>query len=139
MKGDAVKLAALQQQFPKDTATTQASLQTAAALFQAGKLDDAAKAYQWVLANDKTPVFQAAAMQNLANVYIQQKKYDDALKTLAMPVSEPYQPLINETKGDVFAAQGKAKEAGEAYKLALDKLPENSGNRQFIRMKMSQL
>ena len=139
VKGDAAKLAALQQQFPKDTATTQASLQTAAALFQAGKLDDAAKAYLWVVANDKKPVFQAAEMQNLANVYIQQKKYDDALKTLAMPVSEPYQPLINETKGDVFAAQGKAKEAGEAYKLALDKLPENSGNRQFIRMKMSQL
>jgi len=39
----------------------------------------------------------------------------------------------------VFAAQGKAKEAGEAYKLALDKLPENSGNRQLIQMKMSQL
>ena len=31
VKGDAAKLAALQQQFPKDTATTQASLQTAAA------------------------------------------------------------------------------------------------------------
>ena len=132
VKGDAAKLVALQQQFPKDTATTQASL-------QAGKLDDAVKAYQWVLANDKTPVFQAAAMQNLANVYIQQKKYDDALKTLAMPVSEPYQPLINEAKGDVFAAQGKAKEASAAYQLALDKLPENSGNRQLIQMKMSQL
>ena len=83
-------------------------------MFQAGKLDDAAKAYQWVLANDKTPVFQAAAMQNLANVYIQQKKFDDALKTLAAPVDATYQPLINEAKGDVFAAQGKAKEAGEA-------------------------
>ena len=64
VKGDATKLAALQQQFPQDTATTQASLQTAAALFQAGKLDDAVKAYQWVLANDKTPVFQAAAMHH---------------------------------------------------------------------------
>ncbi len=139
VNGDAAKLAALQQQFPKDTATTQASLQTAAALFQAGKPDEAIKAYQWVLANDKTPVFQAAAMQNLANVYIQQKKFDDALKTLGAPVDALYQPLINEAKGDVYAAQGKAKEASDAYKLALDKLPENSGNRQLIQMKMSQL
>ena len=138
VKGDAAKLAALQQQFPKDTATTQASLQTAALLFQAGKLDDAVKAYQWVLANDKTPVFQAAAMQNLANVYIQQKKFDDALKVLNLTVPAEFEPLLNESKGDVLAAQGKKQEAAAAYKAALDKLPEDSLSRELVEAKLSQ-
>ena len=84
-------------------------------------------------------VFQAAAMQNLAAVYIQQKKYDDALSVLATPVDAAYRPLTDEAKGDVYAAQGKAKEAGEAYKAALDKLPEGSVARHSLQAKISQL
>ena len=92
-----------------------------------------------MLANSKATVFQAAAMQNLAAVYIQQKKYDDALSVLATPVDEAYRPLTDEAKGDVYAAQGKAKEAGEAYKAALDKLPEGSAARHSLQAKISQL
>ena len=139
VNGDAAKLAALQQRYPRSAAAAQASLETAAALFQAGKADEAAAAYRWVLANSKATVFQAAAMQNLAAVYIQQKKYDDALSVLATPVDAAYRPLTDEAKGAVYAAQGKAKEAGEAYKAALDKLPEGSAARHSLQAKISQL
>lgn len=139
VNGDAAKLAALQQRYPRSAAAAQASLETAAALFQAGKADEAAAAYRWVLANSKATVFQAAAMQNLAAVYIQQKKYDAALSVLATPVDAAYRPLTDEAKGDVYAAQGKAKEAGEAYKAALDKLPEGSAARHSLQAKISQL
>lgn len=137
--GDATKLAAVQQQYPQSTAAAQASLETGAALFTQNKLDEAAKTFRWVLDNNKTPIFQAAAAQNLANVLLQQKKYDDALAVLNTPVEESFQPLIHETRGDIFAAQGKTKEAGEAYQQALDKLPENATNRELLQLKMSSL
>ena len=72
-------------------------------------------------------------------VLLQQKKFDDALTVLNTPVDESFAPIINETKGDVLTAQGKTKEAVAAYKLALDKLSEDSPNRELLQLKMAQL
>ncbi|WP_230472448.1 YfgM family protein, partial [Kingella kingae] len=87
----------------------------------------------------KAAFFQAQAAQNLANVLLQQKKFDDALAVLNTPVEESFAPVMNEIKGDVLAAQGKTKEAADAYKLALDKLPENSPSRELVQLKAGQL
>ncbi|SSY80434.1 YfgM family protein [Alysiella crassa] len=139
VKGDTAKLSALQQSHGKSAAAAQASLETAKTLFDNGKLDEAAAAYRWVLDNQKAPLFQAAAAQSLANVLLQQKKFDEALSVLNTPVDDSFAPLMNETKGDVLAAQGKNKEAAEAYQLALDKLPENSASRELVQLKLGQL
>lgn len=136
---DAAKLAAVQQQYPDSAAAVQASLQTAAARFAEGKYDEAAAAYQWVLGNSKTPLFQAAAAQNLAAVYLQQKKYDQALQAAATPVDAPFQPALSESKGDILAAQGKAAEAKAAYQAALDQLPEAATARQVLQDKINAL
>ena len=139
INGDMTKLAAIQQQHSHNPATTQATLETAKTLFDSGKLDEAEKAYRWVLTNNKAPVFQAAAMTNLATILLQQKKYDDALKVLHMPIDAAYQNIINEMRGDVFAAQGKTQEARQSYQSVLEKLPEDSNNRQLIQLKIEQL
>lgn len=139
VKGDVNKLAQLQKDFSGSAAAAQASLETAALLFEQGKTDQAIAAYQWVLNNNKTPVFQAVAVQNLANVYLQQKQYDNALKILATPIEASFQSVMEETKGDVFAAQGKTTEAKQIYQAILDKLPEQSPARELIQLKISQL
>lgn len=139
MGNDATQLAQIQQQHPNSTAATQASLQMAAHLFEQGKLDEAAAAYRWVLQHNQTPIFQAAATQNLANLLLQQQKYDEALAVLSTPLAESYQAMIYELKGDVLAAQGKNQEASDAYQLALDKLPENATNRELLQVKKSSL
>ncbi|MDK4688606.1 YfgM family protein [Kingella negevensis] len=139
VKGDTAKLAALQAAHTKSPATAAATLETAQTLFNAGKLDEAATAYRWVLANQQAPVFQAQAAQNLANVLLQQKKFDDALAVLNTPVDDSFAPVMNEIKGDVLAAQGKTKEAADAYKLALDKLPEGSPSRELVQVKANLL
>lgn len=139
VKGDAAKLQAIQQNYPASMGATQATMQAAAQAFDAGKYDQAAAAYRWVLDHQKAAPVQATAIQSLANVYLQQKKYDDAHKILATPVEAGYLPLIDETRGDVYAAQGKAKEAAAAYKAALDKLPEDSAAREMLDMKAAAL
>lgn len=139
VNGDVAKLTALQQAHSQSPAAAQASLETAKTLFDAGKLDEAATVYRWVLDNQKAPVFQAAAAQNLANVLLQQKKFDEALAVLNTPVEDSYKPLILEIKGDVLVAQGKGKEALAEYQAALKLLPEHSANRELIELKSGQL
>ena len=65
----------------------------------------------WVLQNQQIPFVRALAIQRLATVQLQQKKYDAALATLKMPVDAAFEALILETQGDVLYAQGKNKEA----------------------------
>lgn len=139
VKGDVGKLTALQQSHAQSAATAQASLEVAKSLFEQGKLDEAAAAYRWVLDNQKAPLFQAAAAQNLANILLQQKKYDDALTVLNTPVADSFAPQINEIKGDVFMAQGKNAEAKQAYQAALDKLPEHALGRELLALKIGAL
>ena len=69
---------------------------------------------------------------------VEQKKFDDALKVLNLTVPAEFEPLLNESKGDVLAAQGKKQEAAAAYKAALDKLPEDSLSRELVEAKLSQ-
>lgn len=139
VKGDVAKLSALQQSHGKSAAAAQATLETAKTLFEQGKLDEAAAAYRWVLDNQKTPVFQAAAVQNLANILLQQKKFDEALTVLHTPVDAHFAPSIHEIKGDVLVAQGKNAEAKQAYQAALEKLPENALGRDFLELKIGAL
>lgn len=131
------QLILIQQEYPNSPATTQASLEIAADLFNKGQYDQAIEQYRWVLTHNKIPVFQAAAVQNLANVYLQQQNYDEALKILDTPVAENFQAIIEENKGDVYATQGKKQEAILAYQSALDKLAENEINRELIQAKLN--
>lgn len=139
MKGDSNQLVQLQKDFPKSAASAQASLEMATKLFEEGKKEEAIAAYQWVLNQNSAPVFQAAAVQNLANLYLQEKRYDEALNTLSTPVENSFQSVIDEVKGDVLVAQGKTQEAKQTYQAILDKLPENAASRELIQLKISQL
>ncbi|UOP05102.1 YfgM family protein [Conchiformibius kuhniae] len=136
--GDAAQLAALQQQFDGTAAAAQATLSAAAQAFDKGNYDEAAKAYRWVLAHQKDELFQAIAVQNLANVHLQQKQYDEALKVLATPLAAAFASLADEGRGDVFAAQGKGAEAKKAYQAALDKLGEDAPQREALQLKVAQ-
>lgn len=55
----------------------------------------------------KAPLVKLLAAQRLVVVQLQQKKYTEALATLATPVEADFEPLLLETKGDVYAAEGK--------------------------------
>ncbi|UOO80851.1 tetratricopeptide repeat protein [Uruburuella testudinis] len=132
-------LADLQQNYPGSIAAAQGTLMAAATEFDNGKYDVAEGHLNWVLKNQKAPLVQALAAQRLAIVYLQQKKYTEALTALDTPVDADFEPLLLETKGDVYAAEGKAKEALAAYEQTLNKLPKEAGNRELLQLKADQL
>ena len=93
----------------------------------------------WVLQNQQIPFVRALAIQRLATVQLQQKKYDAALATLKMPVDAAFEALILETQGDVLYAQGKNKEALAVYEQALAKTVQDAPGLQLLQLKADEL
>lgn len=129
-------LKTLQENYGDTIPAAQATLMQAATEFDAGRYNVAAGHLNWVLAHQKTPLIQALAAQRLAVVFLQQKKYDDALNALNTPVDADFESLLLDTKGDVYAAQGKTAEAKQSYQQALAKLPPQSAGRELLQMKL---
>ena len=52
---------------------------------------------------------------------LEQKKYDEALRTLDASQDPGFVPLVADMRGDVMLAQGRLDEARAAYRLAIEK------------------
>ena len=126
----------LQQNYPDSIAAAQATLMAAATEYDARRYDVAEGHLNWVLKNQKAPLVQALAAQRLGIVLLQQKKYDAAITALNTKVEADFEPLLLEIKGDVYAAQNKAKEAAQSYQQALEKLPKDAIERELLQMKL---
>ena len=133
------ELTKLQQSYPQSISAAQATLMAAATEFDAHRYDVAEAHLKWVLSNQQDSLIQALAAQRLGVVLLQQKKYDAALAALDTPVDAAFTPLLMETKGDVYAAQGKSQEALKNYGQALEKMPQDSVGRELVQMKLDSL
>ncbi len=132
-------LQSLQENYPKSIAATQATFMAAAAEFDKGNYPAATAHLEWVLKNQQDEFAKALATQRLAIVQLQEKQFDKALATLNTPTDASFEPLMLETKGDVYAAQGKNKEAAAAYEQSLNKLSKESGRREWLQARIQQL
>lgn len=84
-----------------------------------GKYDKAESMLR-IAADFSDPALSSTAKIRLARVQIQQKKYDEAKKTLDSVKSPVYQPMAEEVRGDMLVTQQKLKEAHDAYKKAVE-------------------
>lgn len=133
------ELANLQQNYSDSIAAAQATLMAAATEYDARRYDVAEGHLNWVLQNQKAPLVQALAAQRLGIVLLQQKKYDAAINALNTQVEADFEPLMLETKGDVYVAQNKTKEAVQSYEAALSKMPQTAVGRELLQMKIDSL
>jgi predicted negative regulator of RcsB-dependent stress response len=110
------------------------ALTAAKAAFEA-KDNKAAKAQlQWVIEHGSEE-YKAMAKVRLAGVLLDEKAYDEALKTLSGDMPAQFAARVNDRKGDILAAQQKLAEARTAYQAALDKTDKKSPARQLIELK----
>ena len=108
--------------------------------FGAGDLKTARAQLAWAAENARDPGVQALARLRLANVLLDEKDYDEALKVLAVKPEPTFEALFEDLRGDVLAAQAKGAEARAAYTAALGKLkPGDDTARDLIQLKLDGL
>ncbi|MDK2778701.1 MAG: tetratricopeptide repeat protein [Pseudomonadota bacterium] len=105
----------------------------------AGDFDAAAKELQGVIAIAEEGPVKYTAQARLANVLIQQQKYDDALALVNTVPDPAYAPQFEEAKGDALFLKGDAAAARAAY-LRAQEAAQNLGlNTQLLQRKIDNL
>ena len=118
---------------------TFAALAAAKAAFESGDAAAARSHLQWVIDNGRDAETRDIARLRMAAVLLDEKKYDDALKSLDTPHGDTLSALYADLKGDVLVAQDKPQDARAAYQTALDKSESKSGYRALIQVKLDAL
>ena len=129
---------ALIAKHPRSFFASEAALVLAKSAFEAGKLDEARKQLEWVTANGAEE-HRGIARVRLAAILMEQKKFDDALKTLDGNKDEAFVPLASDLRGDIMLAQGRIDEARAAYKLAIDKSSPRNPVKNIAETKLNAL
>lgn len=99
------------------------ALLAAKALHETGDAKSAKAQLAWVADNGKDELRDVARLR-LAALQLDEKAYDDALKTLGATAGTAFAVRAAELKGDIYAVQGKRSEAATAWKAALAALDE---------------
>ena len=139
---DARKVAELAQpliaKHPRSFYASEAALIIAKAAFEAGNLAEARKQLDWVVKNG-VEEHRGVARMRLASVLLEEKKFDEALKTLDENKDEAFVPLVADMRGDVMLAQGRLDEARASYKLAMDKADARNPVKNIAETKLNAL
>jgi predicted negative regulator of RcsB-dependent stress response len=118
---------ALTENYPRTLYASMGALAAARFHFERGELKSAKAQLQWVVERSPSEEYREIARLRLANVLLDEKSYDEALKLLEAPAPEAYAAQVAALRGDVLLAQGRRDEARAAYRLALDKAGGQGG------------
>ena len=131
---------AVLEHYPRTAYAAMAALVSAKANFQGGDLKTARAQLAWVAENAKDEGLQDIARLRLASVMLDEKAYEDALKTLDVKHEAAFDALFLAARGDVLVAQGKKEEARVAYGAALGKADAtDAGLRASIQLRLDAL
>lgn len=116
-----------------------AALLAARSNYEANDAKSAHAQLEWAVSHAKEDGIKAIAQLQLAGLQFEEKKFDDALKTLADKHDPAFDGLFADLKGDILAAQGKTADAKKAYADAVAKLDEKGRFRRFTEQKLDAL
>lgn len=116
-----------------------AAVYAAKANYAAKDSKSAAAQLAWAEKNAKEDSVKAIAQLQLAAIQLDEKNYDEALKTLAEKHDGGFDGLFADLKGDVLVAQGKRADAKLAYQEALGKLDAQGRYFHFVEHKLEAL
>jgi len=127
------------KEYPKTVYADAAELVLAKHWVSQEKWDAARKVLEHVAFHATMPALQQVARIRLARILIEEKEFDKALGYLNDMNSSVYKPLIDELKGDVYAATGRDQEANVLYREALDETKTQGVGNLFLDMKINEL
>ena len=105
-------------------------------LFDAGDKNGAKAQLAWVIDHADEDELRAIARYRLAGVQLDEKQYDEALKTLDAKRPASFNGLYADLRGDALSAAGRAADARVAYQEALATLDPKSQYRSYVQVKL---
>ncbi len=93
----------------------------------------------WVMDHSKDQSIREIARIRLARLMIAQKKPDSAIELLKNLDDKIFIGLVDEVRGDAYAAQNNVASARKAYQLALSEIPNAEVSRPILQMKFDNL
>jgi predicted negative regulator of RcsB-dependent stress response len=108
-------------------------------LFDSGDTAGARTQLQWVIDRADETELKEIARYRLAELLLNDKQYDEALKVLDAKHADPFAGLYADLRGDALAAAGRGAEARTAYQLALGKIDAKSQYRNYVQVKLDSL
>ena len=130
----------LLEKYPRTLYASMGALTSAKYFFDKNDFKAAKAQLQWVVDNTQSEEFRDIARLRLASVLLDEKAYDDALKTLQAQHGAAFEAQFAALRGDVLVAKGQAADARSAYKFALEKTAEKDrAVRESIQMRLDAL
>jgi predicted negative regulator of RcsB-dependent stress response len=132
-------VAQLEDKYSRSGYSARAALVLAKMLFDGGDTAGARAQLQWVIDKSDETDLKEIARYRLAEVLVNDKQYDEALKLLDAKHGAPYAGLYADLRGDALAMAGRAADARAAYVDALAKLDSKSTYKQYVQVKLDAL
>jgi predicted negative regulator of RcsB-dependent stress response len=117
----------------------QSGLLVAKLYYEAGKVDAAKAALEWVSTKAADDGYRSIAKLRLAGILADAKAFPDALAQLDGTFPTGFLPLVADRKGDIFALQGKNAEAKAEYEKAYKAFDERTEYRRLVELKLNAL
>ena len=114
------KVGVLQSNFSNSPYAARASIYYSKLLVETGDYTAAAKELIWASGENIEPSIQSMANYLLGNLYLVEKKLDEALEVANKIITDGYIGLANDLKGDIYLAKGDKENAIKSYELALN-------------------
>jgi len=115
-----LKVVELQNDFNNSPYAARASIYYSKLLVETGDYKAAAKELIWASGENIEPSIQSMANYLLGNLYLVEKKLDEALEVANKIITDGYIGLANDLKGDIYLAKGDNENAIKSYELALN-------------------
>jgi predicted negative regulator of RcsB-dependent stress response len=129
-------MAQLADRFGGTAYAPRGALLVAKTLFDAGDKDGAKAQLAFVIDRSGEDELKQIARLRLAEVQLDDRQFDDALRTLDAKTDDSFAPVYADLRGDILVAAGRTADARAAYETALGKFDANSQYRPYLQAKL---
>ena len=129
----------MKERYASTAYAQQSGLLVAKLYYEAGKVDAAKAALEWVATKAADDGYRAIAKLRLAGLLSEAKAFPDALRQLDGAFPTEFLPLVADRKGDVYALQGKTAAAKTEYEKAYKAFDERTEYRRLVELKLNAL